>query len=296
MSKPQLTVVVTRERTDASNWVAALQNHGFEVCLVPWLELQDIPAEEIDVMGLPCGAFKAVMFVSARAARVLARHDLPWVQDLHRVWAQGRGPRVWAPGPGTQRQLLDLGVPIEILDTPGEQAVVHDSQSLWLSVQGQIQAGDSILVVRGEDSRSTAAASELTETDGAGLGARNALARVAKEAGAEVHEWVVYRRGPALWSPSELKNWAHALQCESAVWVAGSAMALNHGHALALSQGLSADWCFNRCALTWHPRVQAHAQALGWRPVVLSEPGLDAVTQTLLNLALKRPLSEGPLS
>ena len=291
MSQPRLTVVVTRERADASNWVQALQQHDFEVCALPWLELNDIPSAQLVPPSLPADAYKAVMFVSAKAARVLARQDVAWVRDLHQAWAQGCGPRAWAPGPGTQRQLLELGVPAEMLDTPDAQAPQHDTENLWLAVRGQIQATDSICVVRGQDAWNDNGSVDAAGVDSAWPANRNALFPLAQGVGAHVHEWVVYQRGPAVWTPAESQDWAKALSRPDAVWIAGSAMALNCGQVLALRHGLSTDWCAQRKALTWHPRVQAHAQFLGWAPVALCEPGLDAVLLALTNLQLKGLLS-----
>ena len=262
------TVVVTRERIDAQRWVGPLRAEGHEVLQVPWLDLIDVPNVDIVAPKVGWDKLQAVMCVSAKAARALLRSSRGWGAALTDLWGRGMGPRVWAPGPGTVKQLLALGVPRDRIDAPDPKAVQFDSEHLWQAVESQVETGFQVLIVRGEGLELSAD----SVTDAAANSGRDLIRARCEAAGAKVDECVVYRRGVPEWSPEELADWERALKMREAVWLASSSTALQFGQALALQHGLTSDWCQTRRVLTTHPRIQATALAVGWGEVSLVRP------------------------
>ncbi len=268
MSAPR-TVVITRERNDALRWVEPLQAAGHEVLRVPWLDLIDLPDADVLAPSLPWEKYHAVLCVSAKAARVLGRPSLGWGAALIDLWAQGAGPRVWAPGPGTMKQLLALGVPSHCIDTPDPQAAQFDSEHLWQAVASQVHSGAEVLIVRGDGADANPDPNRPSDAASSG---RDVIRERCEALGAHVGECVVYRRGVPVWSPRELADWQRALAMPEAVWLASSSTALHVGQDLALQHGQKPDWCHSRTVLATHPRIQATALDIGWGQVALSRP------------------------
>ena len=272
------TVVVTRERWDAQRWVKPLSAAGFEVLQVPWLDLVDIADTGVVPPALAWDQYHAVMCVSAKAARVLQRDALGWGDALKALWHRGAGPRLWAPGPGTAQQLIDLGIPADRIDAPPATAAQFDSEHLWQAVCGQVHADFKLLIIRGDMPESRL---NSPQSPGAKASGRDALRAACEAAGGHVEECVVYRRGLPQWLPQEISDWHRALSNVDACWLASSSTALEWGHALAIEQGLPADWCSARRVLATHPRIQATALALGWGQVSLSRPDYASVVAAL---------------
>ena len=261
-----LTVVVTREREDAQTWLRSLSEGHWQVLNVPLLALEDLPAERIHVHLDDWCQAQALMFVSARAAKVLGRADLGLGAALQRVWSKvpAQGPRVWAPGPGTAQALRAQGVPQHLIDTPAADAAQFDSVHLWQAVAGQVSAGAKVILVRGEGA----------EQSGAG---RDALRQLIQAAGGTVQEAVVYRRGLPQWSETEQLNWHRALQDPRCVWLVSSSLALRQGRALAGPEA----WPVHARVLVTHPRMAATARELGCTDVTQCRPTMASVSAAL---------------
>lgn len=268
-------VVVTRARGDAAPWLRALRDQGLAALAVPMLTLEDLPQPDGDLDD--CLSARAIMVVSAQAARVFARHG-DWAPRLQASWAQGRGPRVWAPGPGTRRALLAVGVPEARIDTPPPQAAQFDSQHLWPVVVSQVQSGDRVVFLRGQGAAA------------AGAG-RDFLQQACEQAGARVSTVRVYRRSAPQWNDAERADFQRASAQASSIWLFSSSQALRHAAQVPVAPRAEAWWASATLVAT-HPRIAETARAMGWARVALSAPLLPAIVETLQSLGAQ-PCCEG---
>jgi uroporphyrinogen-III synthase len=270
-----LSVVVTRERLDAHSWVQALSDRGWLVRSVPLLALDDLAEHDLCIDPASWCSADALMFVSARAARVLGRAELGLGRALVQAWAQGQGPRVWAPGPGTATALREQGVPADQIDMPAEDAPQFDSTHLWAAVHEQVRCGTRVLLVRGEGA----------EQAGAG---RDELRGHIQAAQGVVDEVAVYRRCAPQWTALELQAWQAAVADPKAVWLVSSSLALRHGHA----ESQSGLWPGCAQVLATHPRIAQTARTLGCTQVHECRPTLASVHAALQ--ALSRSMDGKP--
>jgi uroporphyrinogen-III synthase len=268
-----LSVVVTRECEDARPWVQALEAEGWRVLAVPLLSLSELPSQELHLRAEEWCAAQALMFVSARAARVLARVELGLGDALRRAWARGDGPRVWAPGPGTAAALCAQGVPPERIDTPASNAAQFDSAHLWATVGDQVQPGARVILVRGEGG----------EQAGAG---REELRQRVEAAGGRVTQAVVYRRAAPQWSDAQRQTCAKALADPLAVWLISSSLALRQGQALIAQDFMEQmAWPHGARVLVTHPRMAQTAREIGCTQVQACRPTLASVNAALQALS-----------
>lgn len=266
-------VVVTRARGDAAPWLKGLRERGLAALAVPMLALEDLPQPDGDLNhGLSA---RAIMVVSAQAARVFARQDLAWASRLQALWAQGLGPRIWAPGPGTRRALLAAGVPEARIDTPPLDAAQFDSQHLWPVVASQLRPGDGVVILRGQGQAA------------AGLG-RDFLQQACEDRGAQVHIVRVYRRSAPQWNEVERSDFERASAQASSLWLFSSSQALRH--AAQVSGGPQATpWWMASTVVATHPRIADTARAMGWARVALSAPLLPDIIETVHALHAATP-------
>ena len=251
--------VVTRPAGEASGWAAALGERGWAVAELPLIEIT-APADDASLRcaRAACGDYDALMFVSAAAATHFFSGQ--------RWDDRGGTSRCWAPGPATARALRAVGVPPERIDTPARDAEQFDSESLWLQVSSQVDAGHRLLIVRGQTEDAG---------DGARGNGRDWLAQQCQQRGGAVDWCVAYRRQPPAWSAAQLAR-ARTAVTDGSVWLLSSSEAIvNLGRLLP-----GADWRRAR-ALVTHPRIAEAATRLGFGATIISRASLPEVLRNL---------------
>lgn len=262
-----MQVVVTRPEAEANAWVQALSDAGHEVLALPLIAFEALPPPMLP----PLETYRALMFVSAQAVAAYfdeKRHlsldnQAQAAHFFNRLSLATTHIRCWAPGPGTARALLQVGIPADCIDQPDPLGAQFDSEALWQVVGPQVHAGARVLIVRGE--------SEGRPATGPRQGhGREWLAQQCEAAGAEVEYAVVYRRVRPLWSEAQHRQAQQAVG--QAVWLFSNAEALGH-----LAQLLpDTDWCDTKAVVT-HPRVAQAAQALGFASITICRPDVADV-------------------
>ncbi len=269
-----MRLIVTRVQPQAQQWADSLAVHGYEALVLPLIDvrgLTDVTA--VHRAWLQWANYRAVMFVSRHAvdyffqARPTSAPDAKALASMH--------TRCWATGPGTANALLAHGVATNLLDTPPEQAGQFDSEALWQQVHTQVQAGDRVLIVRGDSVAPDGTA--LVDND-QGVG-REWLAERLRQSGAEVDFVVAYQRGAPDWT-CEQRLLAQLAARDGSVWLFSSAEALGHLQRLLPTQ----DWSAARAVAT-HPRIAAAARGLGFAVVCQSRPTLPDVLASVESLA-----------
>ena len=247
-----MRVVLTRPVPEAERWAARLGERGVPSLVLPLLAIGPAPdAAALARAAQDADRYAAVMFVSANA-----------VQGFFAAQPAFRRARAWAPGPATQEALRAAGVPATRIDAPAADAAQFDSESLWQQVQGQLGAGDRLLLVRGGD------------RDGRGQG-RDWLLQQLQGRGVAVDTAVAYTRAAPAWSDGQ-REAARQAADDGSLWLFSSSEAAGHLPALLPGQ----DWSRAR-ALATHPRIAESVQGLGFGVVHSTRPGWDAVLASI---------------
>ena len=276
------TVIVTRPEHDAASWVDALRQHGLNAQALPLMAIGACasPAtqqalERARAAAQTPGHYRAIMFVSGNAAQYFFASNRP-PEPAHSVQADPE-LRVWAPGPGTAQALLRLGVASSQIDQPPADAAQFESETLWQVVQGQIRAGDKVLIVRGDTAHAQSSAPALVPTtQGAG---REWLSARLREAGAEVELLAVYQRQMPHWT-TEQQQLADSAASDGSIWLFSSSEAVANLQQLLPNQ----DWQQGR-ALATHDRIAQQARNHGFGQVAQSRPALQAVIASIESMA-----------
>ena len=245
-------VLVTRPAREAQRWAQALRQRGIDAHVLPLLAIEPV-ADDTALRAVRARAdrFDAWMFVSSAAVE----HFLAAPQPPE-------GPRCWATGPGTAAALHAAGIPAARIDAPGPQAGQFDSEALWQIVRPQVQAGTTVLFVRGGDA------------DGAPAG-RDWLSRQVADAGAVQDTVVAYRRVPPAWDDADRRAAQEAVR-DGSLWLFSSSQAVANLRAV-LPQ---ADWS-QALAIATHPRIAQAAQAAGFGRVVPCSAQFDALVASI---------------
>lgn len=246
------TVVLTRPPAEAQRWAARLRERGIASVVLPLLAI--VAPNDLGPVREAAGRIRdyaAVMFVSANA-----------VQGFFAVAAQLDTARAWAPGPATRDALRAAGVPADRIDAPADDAAQFDSESLWQQVQGQLHAGDRLLLVRGADA------------EGRSQG-RDWLAQQLAARGVAVDTVVAYARTAPAWTEDD-RALARAAAADGSLWLFSSSEAAGHLPALLPGQ----DWSRGRGIAT-HPRIADTVRSLGFSEVIASRPGFEDVVASI---------------
>lgn len=263
-----MRVIITRPAGDAPAWVDALQAAGHQSLALPLIDVGPVSnSQPVLQAWAQWSNFQAVMFVSAQAVRYFFD-----CQPAGYTWA--RGPRCWATGPGTHKALLQAGVPDASIDSPAADAAQFDSEALWQRVASQVKAGQTVLIVRGNDVSSIAEGAAEINTAQAELSSavtgtgRDWLAQQLQAAGASAQFVVAYERRAPVWS-AEQQALAAQAAADGTVWCFSSSQAIHH---LAQAMPLQ-SWAKARCVAT-HPRIAESARSLGFGEIQMSKPSL----------------------
>ena len=273
------TVVVTRPAQDAERWVQALRAQGLNALALPLLAIGPCTSaahqqalQQARAAAQTPGHYRAIMFVSGNAAQFFFQSN-PALESDHRVQAAMKS-RAWAPGPGTVQALQALGVPLACIDAPAADAAQFESETLWREVHPQVQAGDRVLIVRGESEGLTSPSTPHTQ--GAG---REWLTTRLRTAGATVEQLSVYQRQLPVWTP-EQQQLARAAASDGSLWLFSSSESVANLQQLVKNQ----HWQQAR-ALATHERIAAQARQQGFGQVLQSRPALQAVIASIESMA-----------
>jgi uroporphyrinogen-III synthase len=266
-------IIVTRVQPQAQQWVAQLQQLGFDALALPLIEVR----AEADTAPLVSAwrdlpNYAALMFVSRAAVDYFFKENMALA--LENKGLDAIKTRYWATGPGTTQALLAQGLAKTQIDSPAEQAGQFDSEALWARVQSQIKPGDQVLIVRGDSEGDEAQAGAMRP----GVG-RDWLAEQLTQAGAQVSFVVAYRRGPPIWTAAE-QALASASASDGALWLLSSSEAVAHLKDLLPGQA----WACAR-ALATHPRIADAARQQGFGHVAVTRPTLTDVVASIKSLA-----------
>jgi uroporphyrinogen-III synthase len=266
-------IIVTRVQPQAQQWVAQLQQLGFDACALPLIEVRavaDVTPLHAAWRELP--NYAALMFVSRAAVDFFFKENsaLAFTNKA----SVAIKTRYWATGPGTSRALLAQGLAAAQTDSPSELAGQFDSEALWARVQSQINPGDRVLIVRGDSDGDE----PQPATPRPGVG-RDWLADQLTHAGAQVSFVVAYRRGPPVWTAPELA-FAKTSALDGSLWLLSSSEAVAHLQDLLPGQG----WACAR-ALATHPRIAEAARQQGFGQVTVTRPTLDDVVASIKSFA-----------
>ena len=274
-----MRVVVTRPESDAQSWVQGLQGAGFEPLLLPLIDIG--PAQEavpLQQAWTKLAGYAAVMFVSGNAVKHFFASK-PLLAPVFSAQSATK-TRAWATGPGTVRILLRAGVQVSLLDAPPLESGQFDSESLWAVVQGQVQPGMRVLIVRGADSLSRSGSAGGSDAAGSadrpvqGIG-RDWLAEQLINSGAQVDTVVAYQRcAPDL--SAQQQTQARAAAEDGSVWLFSSSEAIANLAAWLPGQ----NWQRARAVAT-HLRIAASARKLGFGVVCESRPLLASVVASI---------------
>ncbi|MBI1283186.1 MAG: uroporphyrinogen-III synthase [Thiobacillus sp.] len=156
------TVLVTRPLRQAAALTQAIRSAGGMAYEFPALDIEPVPADELDASLARLAAADIVIFISPNAAEL----------GMTAIRARGRLPataRVFAVGPGTARALQAHAL-AGVITSQGQ-----DSEALLALPQLQDVAGRQVVIVRG-------------------VGGRDLLADTLRARGADVHYLECYRR------------------------------------------------------------------------------------------------------
>ncbi|MFB1017545.1 MAG: uroporphyrinogen-III synthase [Burkholderiaceae bacterium] len=276
-------------------WLQALQAADFDVLTLPLIAIEsqaDSPAVWAEWSGLQRNS--AVMFVSANAVRHWFAGSLAYSQKWLDAMQQPvyQGPRCWVPGPGTASALLQLGVPLHLIDQPRADAAQFDSEALWQVVRPQLAllqqrdvqtpASSRVLVVRGQTHGAVDNANNTNKPNETGQG-RNWLAYQCKTMGMTVAHIAVYERVVPAYDGAVQRLLNQAAAAPHAIWLASSAQGWRNLEQLIALWG-GGDVLHQQRVLATHPTIADSVRALGWNQVVACRSALHDVLRALVSM------------
>lgn len=242
-----------------------LQAQGITVIEAPALSIAPLPAA-MRAERMPA-VYDLVMFVSSNAAAC-------YVQQLGDV-AWPSATLAAAVGAATAHTLrAQAGVPEHLMLYPDQACTKQDSESLWEMLQPHLHRIRRALIVRGETGREW-------------LGERLALH------GVVVDRMPVYRRAPAIWTPSQCRQLTDLYCTDIArVWLLTSSEGVDAVAANMHKLSLQQQWGASRFVVI-HERIAARLQSVlassgkVARPMVkVCQPGEASVFQAMLQMAM----------
>ena len=226
-----MRVIVTRPEREAQRWVQDLTARGLGVAALPLIEVAAVTdAAPLRQAWQRLGDWAAVMFVSANAVDPFFASKPPLAPVL--IGSSAIKTRAWVTGPGTRRALLQAGVPAACIDMPSAEAGQFDSESLWRVVAEQLQTGDRVLIVRGDDVDGDTEAQPPGVVGGSDIGAehqtgrgRDWLAVQLASLGVQTQFLVAYQRRAPHWERAQI-DLALKAAGDGSVWLFSSSQAI----------------------------------------------------------------------
>jgi uroporphyrinogen-III synthase len=261
-------VLVTRPQPQASAWAADLCSAGWDAHALPLIAI-DGPSDSLPVQSLwrHMADQALLMFVSPAAVEWFFR-----LRPADAQWA----PQTLAaaPGPGTARQLLEVGrtagLTPHLILSPDDQAEQFDSEALWPLLAPLAWQGKQVSIISGGDQ---------TEAKG-----RTWLTAQWQARGAQVSSLLTYQRGPGSWTPDQQDLARQALSApENHIWQFSSSQAIDFlvdHHLPGLALATPPDWAQARAVVT-HPKIAERARHLGLTRITQTRPTLQAVVEAL---------------
>jgi uroporphyrinogen-III synthase len=264
-----MRVLVTRPGSQAGQWVKALRAAGLEALALPLIEIGGPPDPGAVVAAWQrMRTFDALMFVSANAVEQFFA-----LQPTQSLTSELQS-RFFVTGPGSVAALRKAGVVRSCIDAPDEAAAQFDSEALWAVVQGQVQRGWRVLIVRGNTDGDAAEGAGASQ----GVG-RDWFAARLTEQGAEVEFLVAYeRRAPVL--SANAQALVQVAAADGSVWLFSSSEAVSNLCTMAAGQ----SWHRARAVAT-HPRIAQAARAAGFSQVCEARPEMAALVASIESLA-----------
>lgn len=250
-----LTLLNTRPRHQAAHLTHLAENIGVTVLTCPSIEIEtlSLPAEAVTRFG----RFDKIVFVSRNAVAVL--------NDLFQAVGQasppfGESARCFAIGQATQQALQAQGWPVASLDI--DQFVSEDL--LATQVLKDLQ-GQRCLIVKGEGGRPTLKA---------GL----------EKAGADVEEWLIYRRRAAALCA---QAWSKFQSAAHPVVLASSLQAWSN--LVAMMSESAQAWLFLQDIIVFSERIEQAIREQGWRGriFVVPQQSDDGVLSALKQISMQ---------
>ncbi len=242
-------VWVTRPAGQNAGLIAALAAQGIEGVEAPLLQIEPVPDPQraVQVARL-LDDFAWVFFVSRNAAQL-------GVTELraHRPWPPG--PPVATVGAGSAAVLRALGFTEVWYPRSGADSE-HVLAEPW--TQPDAVKGSRVLIVKGE-------------------GGRTLLAQALRDRGAEVVEFVCYRRLPPRWSEAVWAPW-HEGRLHGLILTSSEAAA----HLPSVVPPSLWDAVRRLPVVASHPRIAAVLQRQGWERVACAAaPDEKTLAQTM---------------
>jgi uroporphyrinogen-III synthase len=254
----QPRVILTRPAPQAPAWATALTEAGFDVALLPLINIQLLapPAELPNLAN-----YEAVFLVSRNALDGLLAWNGP-------AALQAANCRWLCPGAGTAQALLDLGISPRHIVQPAANAP-QDSEHLWLALQAQqtgqaLPAGSRLLVVKGSDAAHRAARPD----------APNWLGQQAAAQGVQVTSINSYQRSAPELTVAQAEL-AQAAAQDGSIWLFSSSQAIANLAATLPEQ----NWAATPCLAT-HPRIAQTAAKYGFHAQICP-PNLNDIAHAL---------------
>ena len=265
-----MRVIITRPVREATKWVTALVDTGYQSVALPLVEVAaPLDTLAVEEAGKHLMDYDGVMFVSGNAVE----HFFAVNSPLKPVFCAGAAinTRAFATGPGTVAALLRAGAEPGYIDAPGPSSPQFDSEALWAVVGSKLRPGNRVLIVRGAGAHTTEAASG----DGHG---RDWFARQVLQAGASVDYVVSYQRIPVRLQGDAL-NLAVQAASDGSVWMFSSSEAIANLVASCPGQ----NWDGAKAVVT-HPRIGEAARKAGFVRVSESRPSVASLLATIESL------------
>lgn len=244
-------VILTRPAPQAPAWATALTEAGFDVALLPLIDIRlQAPPQPLPDLA----QFDAVFLVSRNALDGLAH----W---LGQAALQNASCRFLCPGAGTAQALQVLGVAPQRIVQPAADAP-QDSEHLWQHLQAQapLQAGQRLLVVQGQDAGQTAGS--------------NWLGQQASDLGVQVASISTYQRSAPELTVAQAEL-AQAAAQDGSIWLFSSSQAIANLITLLPEQ----SWAGTPCIAT-HARIAQTAQHYGFAAHIC-QPQLNDIAHAL---------------
>ena len=268
-------VIVTRPQQEATKWVDALAQAGFDAQALPLIAIEPAPDEQaVRAAWARMHNLDAVMFVSSNAVEQF--YALKPAAALMDSAQAATKTRAFVTGPGSLAALQRAGVDADWIDCPSHEAGQFDSEALWGVVASRVVPGYRVLIVRGTEEQRGAGAQPSGVSQGVG---RDWFANQVRHAGGSVEFVVSYVR-----CPPRLTQAQHALVADAAgdgsVWLFSSSEAVANLLAACPQQ----RWSRARAVAT-HPRIERAVRDAGFAVVCASRPAMADLVASIESLA-----------